>query len=76
MLEVQRARMRAATRKELARPSGGTLDTAPVLHEFLKSAKGPDSRRQTRKELASSSGGALDTVPVSREFLRMERRHR
>jgi hypothetical protein len=49
---------------------GGALDTAPVLREFLKSAKGAAARRQTVKELRGSLGGALDTAPVLREFLK------
>jgi len=48
---------------------GCALDTAPVLREFLQSAKGAAARRQTVKELRSSFGGALDTAPVLREFL-------
>jgi lipopolysaccharide/colanic/teichoic acid biosynthesis glycosyltransferase len=58
------------TRKELARPWGGALDTVPVLREFLKSAKGADARRQTVEELASPWGGAPDTATVLRELLK------
>jgi hypothetical protein len=49
---------------------GGAPDTAPVLREFLKSAKGADARRQTIQELICPLGGALDTAPVLREFLK------
>jgi hypothetical protein len=58
------------TVEEIASPWGGALDTATVLRDFLKSAKGADVRHQTREGLASSSGGALDTVTVLRDFLK------
>jgi hypothetical protein len=35
------------TGKEHVCPFGGAPDTAPVLHEFLKSAKGTGARRET-----------------------------
>jgi hypothetical protein len=56
--------------EELASPWGGALDTATVLREFLKSAKGTDACRQTVDELASPWGGTLDTATVLREFLK------
>jgi hypothetical protein len=52
----------------LAKPSGGTLNTAPVLGGFVNSAKGADASRQTAKALAKPLGVTPDTATVLRGF--------